>query len=69
MSKHSGVGMETVCEGDFYVKDDKEDCEVFLDPRNDLCIRVETSMEVYYLGGFNDVQTKEVYEILSERNK
>jgi len=69
MSKNSGVGMETVCKGDFYVKEEKNDCEVFLDPRNDLCIRVETSMEIYYLGGFDDAQTKEVYEILSERNK
>ena len=69
MSKNSGVGMETVCKGDFYVKADKEDCEIFLDPRNDLCIRVETSMEIYYLGGFDDAQTREVYEVLAERNK
>ena len=69
MSKNSGVGMETVCKGDFYIKEDKIDGEVFLDPRNDLCLRIETSMEVYYLGGFDDAQTREVYEILSERNK
>ena len=69
MSKNSGVGMETVCKGDFYIKEEKLDCEVFLDPRNDLCIKVETSMEVYILGGFDDAQTREVYEILAKRNK
>lgn len=64
MSKHSGVGMETVCKGSFRLKEDKSYCQIFLDPRNDLCLRVETSMEVYYLGGFNDEQTRQVYEMI-----
>lgn len=66
MSKHSGVGMETVCKGSFRVKEDKISAEIFLDPRNDLCLRVETSMDVYYLGGFDDEQTREVYALLYE---
>ncbi len=64
MSKNSGTAMETVYKGSFRVKEDKSSCEVFLDPRNEVFLRIETSMEVYYLSGFNDEETRQVYEAI-----
>lgn len=69
MSKNSGVAMEGIYKGSFRLKENKSNCEVFLNPNNGVFLRIETPMEVYYLSGYDDVQTRAIYESLHEEVK
>ena len=57
--------MDTLMKGSFWVSAEKKKCKVFLNPENTCFIRIETDDWIYYLGGFDDRQTKEIYHQLS----
>lgn len=65
MSKTRGTSMDTLMKGSFWVSAEKKKCKVFLNPENTCFIRIETDDWIYYLGGFDDRQTKEIYHQLS----
>ena len=62
MSKSVGSAMPTLRKGTFRVKGTGERCRLFLNPKNEMFIRLETSDEIYYLSGTSDEETIEVYE-------
>ncbi len=61
MSRNHGTDMDTLQKGSYYVEEEGN-CDVFLNPQNDIFLRVQTTSNIYYLSGCNDVQTREVYE-------
>ena len=64
-SRTNGTGMENVCKGTFFIRNEGK-CQVFLDPRNSMFLRVETAERIYYLGGRSDEQTRDVHNALLE---
>ncbi len=64
MSRNSGTSMEELRKGSFMIKEDKTGCQVFLNPKNEVFIRIETSIETYYLSGFDDEETMAIYEMI-----
>lgn len=66
MSRNHGTSMEEVRKGSYRIKEEGKSCEVFLNPQNSLFIRVETSLETYYISGFDDEETREVYEMIKK---
>lgn len=63
MSKNHGTSAENLKKGSFKVKEEGS-CEVFLNPQNNVFIRLEAYGETYYLGGYDDEETLEIYESL-----
>lgn len=62
-SKISGVGMDELKKGTFRIAEEGR-CEVFLNPQNELFIRFEVAGTTYYMSGFDDAETRAVYEVL-----
>ncbi len=62
MSRNHGTSMEELKKGSYMVKEDKTNCQVFLNPQNGKFLRIETSIETYYLSGFDDEETIAVFE-------
>ena len=62
-TKSSGVAMDNLKKGKFYIKG-QGGCQVFLNPQNKKVIRLEVGEDVYYIGGYDDRETEEVYEQL-----
>ena len=61
MSRNSGTAMENLKKGSWSVTEEGN-CTVFLDPRNEVFLRIETSAGRYYLSGYDDTETRMVYE-------
>ncbi len=67
-SRTNGTGMENVCKGTFFIRNEGK-CQVFLDPRNSMFLKIETAERIYYLGGNSDDQTEEVKQAVLEALK
>ena len=61
MSRNSGTAMENLRKGSWSVREEGN-CSVFLDPRNELFLRIETPSSRYYLSGVSDAETQAVYD-------
>ncbi|MBQ9140865.1 MAG: hypothetical protein IJX63_03625 [Lachnospiraceae bacterium] len=61
MSRNHGTSTENLRKGSYKVKDAGH-CEVFLNPQNTVFIKLEAYGETYYLGGFDDEETRAIYE-------
>ena len=62
MTRTNGVGMPNLLKGKFTV-DNRTDCIVFLDPRENVYIRLETADgRVYYVSGADAASTRDIYE-------
>ena len=64
MSRNSGTAMENLKKGSWSIAEEGN-CTVFLDPRNDVFLRIETPSRRYYLSGQNDEETKAVYDAIT----
>lgn len=62
-SKSSGTGMETLEKGTFFIRNVGK-CKVFLNLKNQLFLSFSADGMPYYMSGFDDEQTKQVYENL-----
>ena len=62
LTKSVGSAMDTLAKGSFRVKGTGEKCILFLNPQNELFLRFEADGQVYYMSGFNDEETREIYE-------
>lgn len=63
LSRVSGTGMDNLLKGDFRVPEEGH-CRVFLNPQNKLFIRFEAAGTTYYMSGYDDEETREIYEML-----
>ena len=63
-SKVSGTGMDNLLKGTFHNSEEGK-FEMFCNPRNHLFLRLQVQGTVYYMSGFDDEQTRQVYEALS----
>ena len=63
MSKNHGTSTNHLKKGSFLVADDGS-CTVFANPENEHFIRLEADGATYYLSGFDDLETTQVYEAL-----
>lgn len=64
-SKVNGTGMDKLEKGTFRIAE-VGGCEVFLNPENNVFIRFEAAGTTYYMSGYDDEETREVYEELVE---
>ena len=55
--------MDNLLKGTFYVYNERN-VEVFLNPQNEVFLKIETEKETYYFGGRTDEETMAVYETL-----
>ena len=60
-SKVAGTNMDHLLKGTFHVRNDR-DYEVFLDPQNEVFLRIQTADEVYYMSASDDETTRGLYE-------
>lgn len=63
MTKLNGNGMEHVLSGTYEIYRVGA-VEIFLNPQNNLYIKIETKDEMYYISGIDDAQTKDIIEQL-----
>ena len=63
MSKSSGTNLDNLYKGEFYVPEEHHGCRVFINPQNKLLIKIKANGKIYYLGGYDDKETKKVYEL------
>lgn len=64
MTKSVGSAMETLLKGRFIVRGTGEKCELFLNPQNEVFLKIEMEGKTYYLGGRTDEETMAVYQML-----
>lgn len=65
MSRNSGTAMENLSKGSWSVAEEGN-CTTFLNPKNEVFLRIETPSRRYYLSGYDDAETKMVYERIKE---
>lgn len=65
MSRNSGTAMENLKKGTWSVAEEGN-CTVFLDPQNEVFLRIETPSRRYYLSGCDDEETVAVYEAIRQ---
>ena len=65
MTKVNGNGMDDVYSGTFEIYREGM-FETFLNPQNDLFIKIQTEDELYYISGVDDGETQEIIDILAE---
>ena len=63
MSKSSGTNLDNLYKGEFYVPEEHHGCRVLINPQNKLLIKIKANGKIYYLGGYDDKETKKVYEL------
>lgn len=63
LERVSGTGMDTLKKGNYRVAEEGR-CQVFLNPQNNVFIRLKVGETVYYLSGYDDAQTLAIYEEL-----
>ena len=61
MSRNYGTSIENLKKGHFRAGEEA-DSSVFLNPQNEVFLRIETSTDIYYFSGCDDAQTREVFE-------
>lgn len=61
----SGTGMDNLQKGTFRNSTDGT-IQLFWNPQNQLYLRLVSEDVIYYLGGYDDEETREVYEILTD---
>ena len=62
-SKVNGTGMDTLSKGTFRNSNDGQ-FQCMLNPRNEVFLRFEADGTVYYMSGFDDTETRAIYEAL-----
>ncbi len=65
MSRNSGTAMETLRKGSWSVREEGK-CTTFLNPQNEVFLRIETPSSRYYLSGGSDEETKAVYDAIQK---
>lgn len=65
MTKVAGNGMDHVLSGTYEIYRQGM-FETFLNPKNDLFIKIETEDEMYYISGVDDAETQKIVDALSE---
>lgn len=60
-TKVNGTGMDNLEKGTFEIYREGK-CKVFLNPQNTMFLKITADDTVYYIGGYDDAETKEVYE-------
>ncbi len=60
-SKVSGTAADNLCKGTFHIRN-VGDCEVFLNPQNDLFIQIEAEGGTYYMSADDDEKTQQIYD-------
>lgn len=68
MTKMKGTGMDNVLSGTYEIYREGT-FETFLNPQNDLFIKIVTEDEMYYISGQSDEATQEVIEVLERSVK
>lgn len=63
-SRNNGTGMDNLQKGNFRNKVDGR-VKLFLNPRNTIFLRIETKESIYYMSGYDDAETRTVYEIIT----
>lgn len=63
MSRNSGTAMKNLRKGSWSITEEGN-CTVFLDPRNEVFLRIETPSRRYYLSGVDDAETQAVYDAI-----
>lgn len=63
MTKLKGNGMDHVLSGTYEIYREGT-FETFLNPKNNLFIKIETADEMYYISGIDDVQTQEIIDYI-----
>lgn len=66
MTKRSGNGMDHVLSGTYEIYREGT-FETFLNPQNDLFIKIETDDETYYISGVDDEETQKIIDVISTR--
>lgn len=62
IGRNYGTSMDTVKKGNYRLREESISCEVLLNPQNTMFIRLETEDEIYLFSGFDDAETRQVYE-------
>ena len=62
LTKSVGSALGNLVKGTYIVKGTGERCKVFLNPQNEVFIRLEYEGMTYYLGGRSDEETRDVFE-------
>lgn len=65
MTKMAGNGMPNVLSGTYEIYREGT-FETFLNPQNDLFIKIETEDEMYYISGVDDAETQKIIDVLLE---
>ena len=65
MSKSNGSAMDVLKKGDFYIRGQGH-CQVLLNPQNNDFITFTANGETYFVSGFDDEQTNEVYQEITK---
>lgn len=65
MSKTNGSAMDNLEKGEFHIRNHGK-CQVFLNPQNTKFIVFTCNGTEYYMGGYDDNQTQEVYDSIIE---
>lgn len=66
MVRTNGTGMTTLSKGSFRIQETGERCQVFLNPQNDVFLRLEAGDMTYYMSGATDQETMNVYNSLTQ---
>ena len=61
MTKDIGTAMDNCYKGQFTESDTHDICKVFLNPQNDIFIRIKTDDNIYIISGYDDEETKQIY--------
>ena len=64
MSKINGSAMDNIYKGKFFVSEEGRKCQVFLNPQNDMFMRIQTEDIIYYISGIDDEETQTVYDLV-----
>ena len=59
-SRQNGTGMENLNKGTFHIRN-VGNCEVLLNPQNQIFLRIETEDETYYMSSADDAETRKIY--------
>lgn len=66
LSKNRGTGMDNLYKGNWHIVY-AGDCEVFLNPQNQIFLKFKADGELYYMSASDDHRTQEIYTKLSEK--
>ena len=67
LTKVVGSAMETLAKGSYRIKGTGEKCILFLNPQNEKILRFEVDGQTYYMSGYDDEQTQQVYDEIKNK--